>query len=87
MRGVTLVTQQNRFNHNELRAGSPVSFSGKRDVVCGQVGRLRARSATAEIRGKTQEQIRLGGVLLPLPACVTRDRRAPLGICGAEAAS
>jgi hypothetical protein len=35
MRGVTLVTLQNWFNHNELRAGSGVSLWGKSDVVCG----------------------------------------------------
>jgi hypothetical protein len=35
MRGVTLVTLQNRFNHNELRAGSGLSLSDKSAVVCG----------------------------------------------------
>ncbi|QGZ94386.1 hypothetical protein DSM104635_01204 [Terricaulis silvestris] len=35
MRDVTLVTLQNRFNHNELSAGIGLSLSGKSDVVCG----------------------------------------------------
>jgi hypothetical protein len=35
MRDVTVVTLQNRFNHNELRAGSGMSLSGKSDVARG----------------------------------------------------
>lgn len=57
MRDVTLVTLQNWFNHNELRAGSGVSLWGKSEVASGQVGVAARTAVQNKIKGKRRNGV------------------------------